>query len=93
MNLFNIVLIIIFSISFILSFSSSDYSLIFPFNIITLNEIENTSLYNDSYTTGVIRNIFENNIFINLKLGSPSQNIKLVININSDDFFIVRENA
>ena len=69
MNLFNIVLNIINSISFILSFSSSDYSLIFPFNIITLNEIENTSLYNDSYTNEVIRNIFENNIFINLKLG------------------------
>ena len=93
MNLFNIFLIIFNFISIILSFSSSDYSLIFPFNTITLNEIENISLYNDSYTTGVLRNIFENNIFINLKLGSPSQNIKLVININSDDFFIVREDA
>ena len=79
--------------SIILSLSSSDYSLIFPFNIIYLNELENISLYNDSISNSIMRNIFENNIFIKLKLGTPSQDIKLPININSDDFFIVKEDA
>lgn len=76
-----------------ISFPYSKYSLIFPFETIPINELENISIYNESYTNNILRDLYESNIFIDIKLGSPIQKIKLKININSDDFFIVKPDA
>jgi hypothetical protein len=94
MKLLNIFLFIFNFISIILSYSLSENSLNFSFNIFSHNEIDNTSLSNnDSSTYNIIKDIFENNIYINIKLGSPPQSIKLIIDPNYDDFYIAKEDA
>ena len=87
--------ILLFNLNLILIFSSSlfDFSLIFPFNTIYLKELEDMSIYNESITNSIIRNVFESNIFVSLKIGSPPQKIKLPIYIYSDDFFIARPDS
>ena len=74
-------------------FNLLNYSLIFPFHTIYLNEIENISLYNESFSNNIIRNLYESNIYIKIKLGSPPQEIILPIDANSDDFFIGKPDA
>ena len=70
-----------------------NYSIVFPFSLISLSEIEDISLYNESLTKSIIRDLYESNIFINLKIGTPTQKIKLQINPNSDDFFVAKIDA
>ena len=91
MKLISIIIFIFNLIIFI--FPLPNYSLIFPFHTIYLNEIEDLSLYNESITKNIIRNMLESNVYINIKIGTPLQDIKIKININSDDFFIVRPDA
>ena len=91
MKLLTIIIFLFNLIIFI--FPLSNYSLLFPFNTLYLSELENISLYNESFTNSIVRNIFESNIFIDIKLGTPIQIIKLQINANSDDFFISRPDA
>ena len=93
MKLLVIVLLSFNLISKFLTFSILNNSLIFPFKTIPLIELENISLYNESFSNNIIRNLYENNIFVNIKIGIPSQTIKLPININSDDFFIAKPDA
>lgn len=88
-----IILFLIHLINIIISFPYINYSLIFPFETIPINELENISAYNESYTNSIIRKLYESNIFIEIKLGSPTQIIKLMINPNSDDFFIAKPDA
>ena len=80
-------------ISIIISFPYINYSLIFPFETIPINELENISKYNESYTNSILRQFYECNIFVDIKLGSPTQVIKLMINPNPDDFFIAKPDA
>ena len=93
MKLLTIILLYFNIISKFLAIPILNNSIIFPFNTIPLNELENISLYNESFSNNIIRNLYENNIFINIKIGTPSQEIKLPININSDDFFISKPDA
>ena len=88
-----IILFLIRLISVIISFPYINYSLIFPFETIPINELENISIYNESYTNSILRQLYECNIFVYIKLGSPTQIIKLIINANSDDFFIAKPDA
>ena len=92
MNLLSIINFLIFLKS-IISSDLSNHSIIFPLNLITLSEIENLSKYNESLTNKIIRDLYESNIFIDLKIGTPQQKIKVQINPNSDDFFIAKIDA
>ena len=90
----NIIAIIIILFSNVaLIFSDGNYSLKFPFTTIEKKEPELTTYYNRTITNEVMKNIYLNEIFINLEIGSPPQKIYLRLSVNSDDFFISKGNA
>ena len=90
-NFIFIIIVIISNIKLI--FSDENYSIIFPFTTIEKKEIELTTHYNMTITNEVMKNIFLNEIFINLEIGSPPQKIYLRVSVNSDNFFISKVDA
>jgi len=85
------ILIILSSISF--NLSAENFSLIFPFTTIEKEEPELTTLYNDTITNEIIKNIIINELFIKLEVGTPPQKLNLRISVNSNDFFISKSDA
>lgn len=88
--IFNVVLTII-SINIISS--ESNFSLIFPFKTIEKEEPELTTSYNVTITNEIMKNIFLNELFLKLEIGSPPQKINLRVSVNSNDFFVSKEDA
>ena len=86
--IFNAVLIII---SFNIISSESNFSLIFPFKTIEKEEPELTTSYNVTITNEIMKNIFLNELFLKLEIGSPPQKINLRVSVNSNDFFVSKE--
>ena len=85
------IIIILSSISF--NLSAENFSLIFPFTTIEKEEPELTTLYNDTITNEIIKNIIINELFIKLEVGTPPQKLNLRISVNSNDFFISKSDA
>ena len=85
------IFIILSSITIILS--ADNFSLIFPFTTIEKEEPELTTSYNATITNEIMKNILFNELFIKLEIGTPPQNLNLRISVNSNDFFISKENA
>ena len=73
--------------------SSENFSVIFPFKTIDKNEPELTTSFNTTITNEIMKNIFLNELFIELEIGSPPQKLNIRISVNSDDFFISEGNA
>ena len=73
--------------------SSENFSVIFPFTMIDKNEPELTTSFNTTITNEIMKNIFLNELFIELEIGSPPQKLNIRISVNSDDFFISEGNA
>ena len=73
--------------------SNENYSLIFPFTTIEKEEPELTTSYNTTITNEIMKNIFLNELFIKLEIGTPPQKINLRISVNSNDFFICKGDA
>ena len=89
----NIILIIFIIIRNVKNkLSSKNDSIIFPFTTI-LEKDPNSSSFNLKDNQKIMKNIFLNNIYAELELGSPSQKIYMRISVNNDDFFISKENT
>jgi len=73
--------------------SSENFSVIFPFTTIDKNEPELTTSFNTTITNEIMKNIFLNELFIELEIGSPPQKLNIRISVNSDDFFISEGNT
>ena len=96
MNLFlNIFLFFLFleTISFINSIKTENYSLIFPFKTIFKDDPDISTSSNLTLINEVMENILLSDIYMNLEIGSPIQNINVRISANSDNFFLSKENA
>ena len=88
--IFNVVAIII---SITIISSETNFSLIFPFTTIEKEEPELTTSYNETITNEIMKNIFLNELFLKMEIGSPPQKINLRVSINTDEFFISKEDA
>ena len=73
--------------------SSENFSLIFPFTTIEKDEPELNTSYNDKITNEIMRNIYMNELFLKIEIGSPPQKLNLRVSVNSNDFFISKEDA
>ena len=89
MNIFLYLIIII--IKYCLE--SENYSIIFPFTFIPNKDPELTSSLNITNMNIIMKNIFLNDIYIKMELGTPTQIINLRISINIDEFYISKENS
>ena len=72
---------------------SENYSIIFPFTFIPNKDPELTSSLNITNMNIIMKNIFLNDIYIKMELGTPTQIINLRISINIDEFYISKEDA
>ena len=74
-------------------FSLENYSLIFPFNTIIPKEPNLTTSFNTEINDIIMKNIIINDIYIQIRIGYPSQIVHLYLDINSDDFFISKSDV
>ena len=89
LNVFLFLLIIKIKISF----ESENYSIIFPFSTIKPKDPELTPSLNLTLMTNILQNIFLNDIYLKIEIGTPPQNINLRISVNIDDFFLSKDTA
>ena len=73
------------------SWQKDNISIIFPFTTISEKDPELTSEYNITKINNIMRNIYINDIYLKLELGSPLQKINIRLSSNSDDFFVSKE--
>ena len=76
-----------------INLSGGNFSLILPFTTIKKEEPELTSSFNDTITNEIMKNIFLNELFIIMEIGTPPQKIYLRLSVNSNDFFVSKEDA
>ena len=75
------------------SLQKDNFSIIFPFTTISEKDPELTSEYNITKINNIMRNIYINDIYLKLELGSPLQKINIRLSSNSDDFFVSKDIA
>ena len=92
LNIFLYLITIIINAKYCLE-SENNYSIIFPFEFIPNKDPELTPSLNFTNMNLIMKNIFLNDIYIKMEIGSPSQIINLRISANIEDFFISKENA
>ena len=73
------------------SFEIENFSILFPFTTIPLGYPILNSTHNITIINNIMKNIYINDIYVKLELGSPPQKIYICINANSNDFFISKD--